>query len=279
LKGFFHPECSSIQIVKEVGMVVIDEGRRERPALSAPEAAVILRGPKVGDSAVLTLALQELVARGYLRLVVAVEPRRIGPLKRIAVLTPGSTGGRASNCVLDAVLAVLASAQPFQARSTHQEIEEQLAETLKMAGTGASLRKTLGAAMQVFKTDAQALYSHTYRDGTTGVPVSELALAIFHRYPNKGWYGGRTEGFVRGAVLPSLVDRGLYTVDRKLTSCGKDIRAQLKAELRVGWRARRTQRALANGLCALTPGADVERAFTAIKRGVESGWDAKYGGD
>ena len=132
--------------------------------------------------------------------------------------------------------------------------------------------------MQAIKAESEALSTYTYRDGTVGVPVSELALAIFQRYPHRGWYG-RTQGFVRGAVLPSLVYRGLCSLDRKLTPDGQDLRAQLKAELRLGWKQRGAQQALTNNLYALAPGPDLERAFTAIKRGVSSGWNSKYGGD
>ncbi|MEA2511421.1 MAG: hypothetical protein QOJ59_908, partial [Thermomicrobiales bacterium] len=236
-------------------MVGLDGEARERAALSAPESAVLMHGPKIGDRAVLALALKELVARGYLGLVVAVEPRRFGGPKRSPILTPGPIRGPVGNAVLDAVLEVLEGTRPSKARSTRQVVEEGVAQLLQPLGPRPSLREAFRAAVKTGRADTEAPQARTYQDGIAGVPVPELAEAIFQRYRHTGWIGSRTEGFVRGAVLPALVQRGLYRPDRVPIPHGEATRAELEARLGVRRRAS-AERQLADDLRALAPDAD-----------------------
>ncbi|MEA2524837.1 MAG: hypothetical protein QOF73_2064 [Thermomicrobiales bacterium] len=258
-------------------MVGLDGEARERAALSAPESAVLMHGPKIGDRAVLALALKELVARGYLGLVVAVEPRRFGGPKRSPVLTPGPIRGLVGNAVLDAVLEVLEGTRPSKARSTRQVVEEGVAQLLQPLGPRPSLRETLRTAVKTGWAGAEEPPARTYPDGTVGVPVPILAEVVFRRYHHTGWIVLRTEGFVRGAVLPALVERGLYRPDRVPTSHGETTRAELEARLGVRRRAS-AERQIADGLRALAPDADaLDTAFAAIDRGVARGWHVVYG--
>lgn len=136
-----------------------------------------------------------------------------------------------------------------------------------------------------------------HADGTVGVPVAELARALFERYPWTGWSNQVTGGYVHAVVLFALEERGLFAFERYrrlglfdatrwvLTPAGSAAKTGLEASLAVGGlaRGRRRARRLEDELRLLAgplgSAADIDAAFAAIDRGVNKGWDAVYGGD
>ncbi|MFL5759786.1 MAG: hypothetical protein ACJ789_08605 [Thermomicrobiales bacterium] len=76
--------------VERAGGAVADH----RGDMSAPEAEVLLLGPKMGDCEALTLALKELVVRREPALSSGQERRRLRSPKRVTVLVPAAGAGR-----------------------------------------------------------------------------------------------------------------------------------------------------------------------------------------
>lgn len=245
-----------------------DRGR-SRPSLSAPEAAVLLRGPRFGDRAALALALKELVARGYLDVLVASEPRWIGPAKRTPVLALGPPRGAVGNPALASALSVVQLAGAPESF----DVKDEIAATLRSAGAGASLRAVVGATVDRRWTARVKIFP----DGVTGVPVADAAAEVFYRYRRAGTVvniGGRRvrASYVRLVVLPALVAAGLCDLEGHRTPDGERTSAEVAARVKVGrWRS--PERALSDELRMLGGNAEaIDRAFALLDRAVNQGW-------
>ena len=246
-----------------------------RDALSTPEIAVLVGGPKVGDEVVVKLAFKELVARGHLALAVGVEPRRFGPVHRTPVVTEGARPGPVGNPVLDAVLGVVQQSRP------PVDMESLIAEAVQSAVSSAvGLGKVLAAARAEGETVWECRKTPetlTYSNGVVGTPVEQAAGALFRRHPPSEWHNSsNTHGFTWPVVLPPLIERGLVDRDRRLTPRGKTARAELAERLAIRWR-RRAGAAIAADLLATAPDPDLRAAFSAIDRAVGRAHNSVYG--
>lgn len=266
-------------------------------SFSLPESAVLLHGPQIEDRLALQLALKELVILDVLSVATITRARRIGPAKRIHVLTRGRAFDQDVGRCLRAVLNVYERARPAE-----EEVELNVyLDTLKekLAGSTGS-RETWRAGKEAFRLQMDDLSRAQEVAGTDkvrGVPIADLAAAVFQRYRYKGSYSTRTFGFARQIVLPALRDRGLFTEERYrrlglfdasrwlLTNDGTVARQEIAARVspyggdhhgrkpnditgELHWRATR-----------LGSADVVDPMFKAIDSGVKSGWDRMYGGD
>jgi hypothetical protein len=234
-------------------------------AISAAETAVLLAGPKLGDAAALKLVIQELVALGSAHCVMVSEPRRIGPVRRTLVLTPGDRQRLTGNKVLDAVLLVLHGHEPRGGR------DEVRADALASPGILAEVRAMFTAAV----TYGEMPRPRSFADGTVGMTVVDLASALFRRHRRAGFVLARSHGFVRQIVLPALVERGCLDQTHKRTSLGQSLRDAARQRLGIRF-GRAAPKALAAELRAPIQGPAAAAAFDAIDRAVEQAWIELY---
>ena len=265
--------------------------------LSAPEAESLLRGPRTDDCLALQLALKELVVREALAMVTATEPCRIGPARRINLLTRGRTFNAVTDRCLQAVLGVYGGARPA-------EEAVDLNTYIGAMQRKMSTNSTPNGAWSAFKETLREQTADLGRpeeivgaDGSRGVPINALTAAVLRRYPDSGWHWARTRGYVYSVVLASLVDRGFYTAEqyRRLelfnatqwlpTPAGLEARRKIGERLAAGGLSGRGRASpgIASELrvrASFLGNSDiVDAVFSSIDRGVRSGWSDVYGGD
>jgi len=236
---------------------------------------VLLRGPKTPDSQAIKLALKELVVRRHLR-IEPVQKRSFLSWKRSKVVfVQGSSTETPCGQVLQAVNWVFESARLESSSSLQGMIEEHLAEMKTRSGGG---RLSLRDAFRIPET-AHVPLSIVLPDGTTGVPLDELAAAVMRKYRKKSGAisTNSTRTFVQSVVFPSLERWGLAKSDGTLTVQGSEAKIDLQA-LTAEANLSIEKETVSDWLRAQSadiPGIDA--LFRTIDKAVDQGWNQVYG--